>query len=173
MKHVENNYLAANKKISQTVSNALNKRIQESEILKPVSAPDKRGNSNNNASIFHVEELLTNSDIQFDVSLNILESLSKVKENQAAYKPMVNALNIALGKLDTLLSACVHNFDKKIKKNINDFDADDIIDVGKAIDNLVKKSSELPQNLKSSLPFMKQVDNNLNILVTLFNNSAK
>ena len=77
-----------------------------------------------------------------------------------------------MGRVNELISECVHYFEKKILKNINDFDSDDVIGIGESVDALATNAKDIPGDIKSSLPFFNNIEESINKLIELYNGAA-
>ena len=129
MKYIDpSSFLHANKAINKVVNKAAKEKSSNADIKKKL-IDDGKPATKNDVSIYRLEELLTNTDIQIGVALNIYKSIGN-KNKSDLYKTMYNKLNGSMGRVNELISECVHYFEKKILKNINDFDSDDVIGIG-------------------------------------------
>ena len=136
MKYIDpSSFLHANKAINKVVNKAAKEKSSNADIKKKL-IDDGKPATKNDVSIYRLEELLTNTDIQIGVALNIFSSIGNVKDKSNFYKTIFSKLNSSMGRVNELISECVHYFEKKILKNINDFDSEDVIGIGESVDAL-------------------------------------
>ena len=173
MKYIDpSSFLHANKAINKVVNKAAKEKSSNADIKKKLIADGKPA-TKNDVSIYRLEELLTNTDIQIGVALNIFSSIGNVKDKSNFYKTIFSKLNSSMGRVNELISECVHYFKKKILKNINDFDSsDDIIGIGESVNTLATNAKDIPGDIKSSLPFFNNIEESINKLIELYNGAA-
>ena len=172
MKYIDpSSFLHANKAINKVVNKAAKEKSSNADIKKKLIADGKPA-TKNDVSIYRLEELLTNTDIQIGVALNIFSSIGNVKDKSNFYKTIFSKLNSSMGRVNELISECVHYFEKKILKNINDFDSYDVIGIGESVDALATNAKNIPDDIKLSLPFFDKIEESINKLIELYNGAA-
>ena len=89
MKYIDpSSFLHANKAINKVVNKAAKEKSSNADIKKKL-IDDGKPATKNDVSIYRLEELLTNTDIQIGVALNIFSSIGNVKDKSNFYKTIL------------------------------------------------------------------------------------
>ena len=171
MKYSDNDFLQANKAINKVVNTSVQDRKTDADIKSKLKAEGKPA-TKTDVSIYHLEELLNNTDIQIKVAVGNYEILRNLGEKSGAYKQLFSKTNDSFGRVNTLLTECVHYFEKKMMKNINDFDSEDIINVGEQIDVIFGSIEEIGDNDQRDMPFMDSIMQHIAKLIQLYNSAT-
>ena len=171
MKYSDNDFLQANKAINKVVNTSVQDRKTDADIKSKLKAEGKPA-TKTDVSIYHLEELLNNTDIQIKVAVGNYETLRNLGEKSGAYKQLFSKTNDSFGRVNTLLTECVHYFEKKMMKNINDFDSEDIINVGEQIDVIFGSIEEIGDNDQRDMPFMDSIMQHIAKLIQLYNSAT-
>ena len=171
MKYSDNDFLQANKAINKVVNTSVQDRKTDADIKSKLKAEGKPA-TKTDVSIYHLEELLNNTDIQIKVAVGNYETLRNLGEKSGAYKQLFSKTNDSFGRVNTLLTECVHYFEKKMMKNINDFDSEDIINVGEQIDVIFGSIEEIGDDDQRDMPFMDSIMQHIAKLIQLYNSAT-